>query len=133
MILKIYTLVKPVLVSVFLLTIFGFSASAQKVITGKVTDVMSGEGLIGASVVVTGKTSIGTVTDFDGNYELQVPDDAKQLTFSYVGYTEQIIEISGTLMNVQLSAGRLIEEVVVVGYGTQKNERGHQCHYQREC
>ncbi len=122
MILKIYTLFKPVLVSVFLLTIFGFSANAQRVITGKVTDVLSGESLIGASVVVTGKTNIGTVTDFDGNYELQVPDDAKQLTFSYVGYTEQIMDISGSLMNVQLSAGRLIEEVVVVGYGTQKTK-----------
>ena len=122
MILKVYTLVKPIIMSFCLLGFIGFSASAQKVITGKVTDAASGEGLIGASAVVTGLPSIGTVTDFDGNYELKVPDDAKQLTFSYVGYNEQVVDIAGNVLNVMLSAGKLIDEVVVVGYGTQKTK-----------
>ncbi len=117
-----FTHVKPILLSICLLAVSGFSASAQKVITGKVTDALSGEGLIGASIVVTGKGNIGTVTDIDGNYELQVPEDTKQLTYSYVGYTEQIVELTGNVMNVSLSAGELIEEVVVVGYGTQKTK-----------
>jgi TonB-linked SusC/RagA family outer membrane protein len=103
---------------------FGLSSSivlnAQQLITGQVTDVASGEPLIGASVLIF-NTAIGTITDIDGRYELNVADTARALVFSYTGYAEQTIPINGqTIINVQLSAGKVLEEVVVVGYGTQK-------------
>ena len=95
-------------------------AVAQRTITGVVTDGENGEPLIGANILVVG-TSTGTITDFDGKYSLNVPADAKELDFSYTGYTSQRIAIDNqTEINVELSAGELLDEVVVVGYGTQK-------------
>jgi TonB-linked SusC/RagA family outer membrane protein len=92
----------------------------QKTITGKVTD-SNGEPIIGATILIKG-TSQGTVTDIDGNYTLQnVPEDAI-LQFSYVGMETQEIPVRGkTVINVAMKeATELLEEVVVVGYGTQK-------------
>lgn len=95
-------------------------AIAQRTITGTVTDAENGEPLIGANILVVG-TSTGTVTDFDGTYSLNVPEDATELEFSYTGYSMQRVTIGDSdVVNVQLSAGELLEEVVVVGYGTQK-------------
>jgi len=83
-------------------------------ITGKVIDV-DGEGLIGANIVVKG-TSTGTVTDFDGNYELNIPDDATILVFSYTGYQDKEVAIDGrTVINVTLSEGVELESITVVG------------------
>jgi len=90
-----------------------------KVITGVVTD-QTGETVISASVVVKGST-IGTVTDFDGNYELDVPDDATTLVFSYIGLQTKEVAISGSVINVVLSENaEVLDEVVVTGYGTTK-------------
>ncbi len=90
-----------------------------KVITGVVTD-QTGETVISASVVVKG-TTIGTVTDFDGNYTLDVPDDAKILIFSYIGLETQEVPITGNVINVVLlENSEVLEEVVVTGYGTTK-------------
>ncbi len=90
-----------------------------RVISGTVKDA-TGETIISASVVVQG-TSIGTVTDFDGNYVLEVPDDAKVLVFSYIGLETQELPISGSVMNVTLKENaEVLEEVVVTGYGTTK-------------
>ena len=90
-----------------------------RVINGTVKDA-TGETIISASVVVKG-TSIGTVTDFDGNYTLDVPDDAKELVFSYIGMKTQELPITGDVMNVVLSENsEVLEEVVVTGYGTTK-------------
>jgi TonB-dependent SusC/RagA subfamily outer membrane receptor len=95
---------------------------AQRTITGTVTDASIGEPLIGANVLVEG-TSTGTVTDFDGNYTLEVPDGATALVFSYTGYTEKRVEIGASdVIDVTLEAGELLDEVVVVGYGTQKEK-----------
>lgn len=94
-------------------------AAEARVISGVVKDA-TGETIISASVVVKG-TSIGTVTDFDGNYSLDVPDDAKVLVFSYVGMQTQELNITGNVMNVVLSENsEVLEEVVVTGYGTTK-------------
>ncbi len=94
-------------------------AAEARVITGTVKD-QTGETIISASVVVKG-TTIGTVTDFDGNYSLEVPDDAKVLIFSYVGMKSQELNITGNVMNVVLSENsEVLEEVVVTGYGTTK-------------
>ena len=94
-------------------------AVEARVISGTVKDP-TGETIISASVVVKG-TTIGTVTDFDGNYTLDVPDDAKILVFSYIGMKTQELEITGNVMNVVLSENsEVLEEVVVTGYGTTK-------------
>ena len=94
-------------------------AAEARVITGTVKDP-TGETIISASVVVKG-TTLGTVTDFDGNYTLDVPDDAKVLIFSYIGMQTQELTITGDVMNVVLSENsEVLEEVVVTGYGTTK-------------
>ncbi len=108
--LKIFTLAAMLLIA--------FAAQA-KVVRGTVTD-QTGETIISASVIVKG-TTIGTVTDFDGNYELTVPDDATVLVFSYIGLETQELEITGEVMNVVLRENsEVLEEVVVTGYGTTK-------------
>lgn len=101
---------------------FGNFALAQRTVTGTVTDAETGEALIGANVLVLG-TSTGTVTDFDGNFELQVPDGTTTLEISYTGYSSQQIDITNqSRVTVQLSAGQALEEIVVVGYGTQRQK-----------
>ena len=94
-------------------------AAEARVISGTVKDP-TGETIISASVVVKG-TTIGTVTDFDGNYTIDVPDDAQVLVFSYIGMKTQELTITGDVMNVVLSENsEVLEEVVVTGYGTTK-------------
>ncbi|MCQ2310450.1 MAG: TonB-dependent receptor [Paludibacteraceae bacterium] len=90
-----------------------------RTISGVVTD-QTGESIISASVIVKG-TTIGTVTDFDGNYTLDVPDDAKTLVFSYIGLVTQEVAISSNVINVTLKEdNEVLDEVVVTGYGTTK-------------
>ncbi len=93
----------------------------QQTVTGRVTDSTTGEPIIGANVVVDG-TTIGTVTDVDGKYSIEVPAPNSTLTISFIGYTSVKINLAGqTTLNVQLVADvKNLEEVVVVGYGTQK-------------
>ncbi len=107
-----------VAMSLFTLT----SAYAQKTISGTVTDE-NGEGLPGVSVVIGG-TSTGTATNLDGKYQLNLPEGATNLVFSFIGYQPQTIEIgSQTVIDVQLSLDlEQLEEVVVIGYGVVKKE-----------
>lgn len=100
----------------------GTFAMAQRTVTGTITDAETNEPLIGASVVVLG-TSTGTVTDFDGKFSLDVPEGATQIQFSYTGYatTTQDLGVSNVI-DVQMSAGTDLDEVVVTGYGTQKEK-----------
>lgn len=101
---------------------FANFAMAQRTISGKITDASSGDPLIGANILVVG-TSSGTITDFDGNYTLDVPADAKELEISYTGFGSQRVAITTSdVMDVQLTPGELLDEVVVVGYGTQKSK-----------
>ena len=89
-----------------------------KVVTGRVTDT-NGEGIISATVVVKG-SSIGTVTDVDGNYSLDVPEDAI-LVFSYLGMKTQELPVISDVLSVQLmDDNQVLDEVVVTGYGTTK-------------
>jgi TonB-linked SusC/RagA family outer membrane protein len=96
-----------------------FSLYAQKNISGTVTDV-NDEPVSGVSVAVKG-TSTGTVTDMQGTYRLNVPENAV-LVFSYMGYVTQEVTVTDqTTIPVTLqSDSQNLEEVVVVGYGTQK-------------
>lgn len=94
-------------------------AIGQRTITGVITDADNNDPLIGANVLVQG-SSLGTITDIDGSYSLSVPDDATALVVSYTGYTDQIIALgSSNTVNISLAQGALLDEVVVVGYGSQ--------------
>lgn len=106
---------------------FSFIASGQqnaaqqqtRRITGKVSDE-KGEPLPGVNVVVKGTTT-GAVTDFDGNYVVNVPENAV-LVYSFVGYLAQEVSVANqSLINIQLKEDiRGFDEVVVIGYGTQR-------------
>ncbi len=114
------SLLKPV----FLALVFLFSlglASAQTAITGTVTDARDGSTLPGVNIIVAG-TMVGTITDIDGNFSLTLPTDAGELVFSMVGYSTQTLPVGeATVYNVALQeATKALDEVVVIGYGTQK-------------
>jgi iron complex outermembrane receptor protein len=95
---------------------------AQRTISGVVTDAETGDPLIGANVLIIG-TSTGTITDIDGSYTLELSSGYDQLQFSYTGYTTKDVAVSTSdVVNVSLSAGELLDEVVVIGYGTVKKE-----------
>ena len=89
--------------------------------TGTVISADDCEPIIGASIVVKG-TSVGTVTDLDGAFSLNVPGDAKTLTISYVGMIAQDVAVRPTLSITLQSDTRNLEEIVVVGYGTQRKK-----------
>lgn len=93
----------------------------QIIITGKITDEQ-GAGISGVSVTVKG-TSIGVVTHADGNYSISLPDIINNpiLVFTYIGYEKQEISVAGrTIINTVLQrTDKILEDVVVVGYGTQ--------------
>lgn len=105
-----------------LLTLLSFSltALAQQKVTGKVKD-SSGEPVIGASVVVKGNNTMGTITDFDGNFMLDVPTKSV-LVISYIGYVTQEVPTTGknSLEIVLKEDTKTLDEVVVIGYGTQR-------------
>ncbi len=114
---------KHTYVRLFLAAFFAIIAmgmSAQTTVTGTVTDGI-GEPVIGASVVEKGKTG-GVVTDYDGNYSIKVSGPNVTLVFSYIGTETQEIALKGrTTLDVVLTDSKeALEEVVVVGYGTQR-------------
>ncbi|MBT8218801.1 MAG: carboxypeptidase-like regulatory domain-containing protein, partial [Bacteroidia bacterium] len=97
-------------------------AIAQRTISGTVTDATTGEGLIGANVLVAG-TDVGTSTDIDGSYTLDLPAGATQLEISYTGYATQTVDIgTQVVIDVALAEGSYLDEIVVTGYGTQKQK-----------
>ena len=102
-----------------LLCIFSVCAYAQQItVTGTVTDVENNP-LIGAAVVVVGTTD-GVITDFDGKYTIKA-NSGQSLKFTYVGYQEQTVRINGrNTINVRMTEGEQLDEVVVIGYGTVK-------------
>ena len=88
-----------------------------RTIKGVVTDAQNGEALIGATVIVEGDKS-GTVTDFDGNFSLQVPSSARKVKISYIGYIDQQVAISDNMQVKLESDSKALADVVVIGYGT---------------
>jgi len=96
------------------------SLSAQVTITGKVTDEKK-EALIGVNILIKNSTQ-GGITDLEGNYTLEIPDAEAILVFSYTGFQTQEISVKGrSIVDVVMSdATLMINEVVVVGYGTQR-------------
>ncbi|WP_289038640.1 TonB-dependent receptor [uncultured Zobellia sp.] len=92
---------------------------AQTTVNGTVISTEDGMPLPGANVLVKG-TSIGIVTDFDGNYSIDVPAGSDILVFSYIGYSTQEVTIDGkTTIDISLDTDSAkLDEVVVIGYGT---------------
>jgi TonB-linked SusC/RagA family outer membrane protein len=104
-----------------LVMLCGQLSAQSRTIAGRVTD-QSGAGLAGASVLVRG-TNLGTTSGTDGSFSLSVPASARTLVVSYQGFASQEITIgSRTSIDVSLTAstGQSLDEVVVVGYGTQR-------------
>lgn len=114
-----WSVLKILLTGIFIFSTVGAFAQ-ERVISGTVIDNASGEGLPGATVTVKG-TTIGTITDIDGNFQLSVGDEAV-LIISFVGYKNQEVVVGNqTTINVTLVEDiAQLAEVVVVGYGTQE-------------
>ncbi len=95
--------------------------SQDRTIKGTLKDAGENTPLIGATIQIKG-TTLGTVTDIDGSFELSVPPEADVLVFSYVGYFTQEVEIGDrTVFDILLTEDiQQLDEVVVIGYGTQK-------------
>ena len=98
------------------LALSGTVAMAQTQIRGTVVDE-AGEPVIGASIIVVGTTT-GTVTNFDGTFELNAPEGAKQVTISYVGMVSQTMAIRPKMAITLKADSQDLDEVVVVAYGT---------------
>lgn len=102
--------------------LMSLSLVAQNItVKGTVTDATFNDAVIGATIIVEGDATQGTVTDIDGNYTLaNVPSDAT-LVVSYVGYASKRVPVNGqTVINIVLSEDtELLDEVVVIGYSTQ--------------
>ena len=96
---------------------------AQRTITGTVTDE-AGEALIGASVVVKGAEGVGTTSEIDGSYSLDVPAGYDVLVYSYTGYGtwEETLGASN-VVNVVMSEGVTVDEIVVTGLGIKKEKK----------
>ena len=114
----IQNLAKRSLLLVALFVIGCLQLMAQtRIIKGEVTDAQNGEALIGATVMVEGEKG-GTVTDFDGNFSLQVSSSAKKIKVSYIGYIDKVLSISDNMKVKLESDSKALADVVVIGYGT---------------
>jgi TonB-dependent SusC/RagA subfamily outer membrane receptor len=95
---------------------------AQRQITGSVKATDNDELLIGSSIVITG-TRVGTTTNGNGRFSISVPESAKSLTISFVGYeTKELTLTNANNYEIKLSLGKELSEVVVVGYTSQRKE-----------
>ncbi|MBT8190800.1 MAG: TonB-dependent receptor [Saprospiraceae bacterium] len=105
----------------FFLLIASISNAQERTITGTVIGAEDGLEMIGATIMVKG-TSTGTITDFMGAYELEVPANFDTLTFSYTGYKSIEVPIDGrSVIDMELYQDvQVLDEIVVIGYGIQK-------------
>lgn len=105
------------LLSIGLTTMYG-----QQTVRGTITGADDGEVLIGVSVMIDGTTT-GTVTDFDGNYELSVPSDGN-LRISYTGYDEMVVPVNNqSVVDIAMKSGVLLDEVVVTSLGMERTKK----------
>ncbi len=104
----------------FILGVFHIAFGQNRQITGQITSATDGSTYPGVTVMVPG-TTIGTISDVDGNYSITVPDDATELEYKYVGMKSVTVSIDDrSLIDVQMEEDILgLEEVVVIGYGRQ--------------
>jgi len=102
-----------------IIVIAAFQQAPKKKYTGVIFDD-KGESIIGASITLKGNTAVGTATDIDGNFAIEVPEGST-IVVSYIGFVQQEIKLgSKTTLDITLSEdAKILDEVVVVGYGVQ--------------
>lgn len=105
-----------------LLMAVGLATAQTTKVTGNVVSAEDGEPVIGASVIVKG-TTVGTVTDFDGNFSLEVPANGKQLEISYIGMANQLIPVSPNVKVKLQSDTQNLDEVVVTAMGISREKK----------
>jgi TonB-dependent starch-binding outer membrane protein SusC len=111
---------KILLLSTFLL--MAIVSFAQRTIKGNVTSNSDKQPVIGANVIAKGTKAVAT-TDLDGNFTLNVPKEATQIEISYVGMETQTIPLgTSNVIDVSMKDAKALEELVVIGYGTQKRK-----------
>ncbi len=105
----------------FLVSSAQLTHAQLRTVSGRVTTAESGEGLPGVTVLVQG-TNIGAITDIDGSYKLEVNGSDATLIFSYVGYETREVSVNGqSVLDVIIREdARALQEIVVIGYGTEK-------------
>ena len=112
-----------VLIIAIITTFFLNNLTAQRTIKGVVVDGDNNMPLMGATVVDRDEITTGTTTDLDGNFQLTLSSNAKAIRITYVGYQPLVLEL-GVENNfvVKMSSGQLLQDVVVIGYGTVRRE-----------
>lgn len=115
---------KRIIILSLLVSIIQVSSFAQNVVSGIIKDAISNEPLIGATVLVQ-ESGKGTITDIDGRFEIETISTDKTLLISYTGYTTQSVAINNqSKIDILLTQGEILDEVLVVGYGTiQKSDK----------
>ena len=110
-------------ITLLLLLLIGVCAQAQTIkVNGVVKDAKTGEPLPGVSVLIKG-TTVGTQTDFDGLYNLPKVDKGATLVFNYLGYAVKEVVVNQPTINVVLEeSAESLDEIVVIGYGTQRKK-----------
>lgn len=103
------------------LLLCGFGFAQNRIITGKVTDE-SGNALPGSTIHAQKQPGIGAASDMNGQYSIKIPDGIKNLTFSFVGFRDTTLPINGNTLNVAMAGLKSLNEVVVIGYGTQQKK-----------
>ena len=102
---------------VLLISVLQVFAQQTKTVTGKVTDAKTGDALPGVTIKA-GNSNILTQTAADGSFSINVPSATPTLIFSFVGYADAEVAVTGTSMDVKLTTSeKSLNEVVVVGYG----------------
>lgn len=113
-------------ITFFILCLFlgvGMAVAQTKTVTGTVISEDDGEPIIGASVVVKGNTTTGTITDYDGKFSLNVPGDAKTLVVSYIGMVTQEVAASSNIRVMLKSDTQHLDEVVVTAMGLTREKK----------
>jgi iron complex outermembrane receptor protein len=107
-------------ISFFVCLLFSvFSVAQERTVTGKITD-QNGNALPSASVFAENNPSLGTTSDASGHYSIKVPLEVKGLTFSFVGFRDTTIRVTGNNLNVAMKGIVTLNQVVVIGYGTSR-------------
>jgi len=114
---------KKVLMLFAFLSLLSMQIFAQRTVTGMVTSAADGQGLPGVAVAVKG-TSLGTVTDINGKYTLNVPEEAKTLVFSFMGYKTKEVAITGDVVNAVMEETDIaLDDVVVTALGITREKK----------
>lgn len=101
-----------------LMLCIGVAFGQGKTISGQVIDNANNESVIGATIQVKGAEASGTITDFDGNFTITLPDGFNTLVVSYVGYETMEVEAKNGMVIRMSTASEMLDEVMVVAYGT---------------